>query len=113
MTFNQRIKYLRELRGLSQNKLAALTGYKERSSIAKIETGVTEISINKVNDFCTALQVNPLQLLGLQPLPGESGSSYDQSNIYCLSQCEKAIVEYYRQASPIEKEMLERMCKVT
>ena len=44
---------------MSQDTLAELTGYKDRSSIAKIEKGDVDISESKIRDFAKALKTTP------------------------------------------------------
>lgn len=73
----ENIKYLREKRGLSQEELAAMVGYKDRSSIAKVESGLVDLSQSKIAAFAAALGVTPAQLMcieselpkGIIPLP--------------------------------------------
>lgn len=49
---------------MSQDTLAELTGYKDRSSIAKIEKGEVDISESKIREFAKALQISPQELMG-------------------------------------------------
>lgn len=49
---------------MSQDTLAELTGYKDRSSIAKIEKGDVDISESKIRDFAKALKTTPQELMG-------------------------------------------------
>ena len=49
---------------LSQDALAELTGYKDRSSIAKIEKGEVDISESKIREFAKALKISPQELMG-------------------------------------------------
>ena len=50
--------------GMSQEELAKKVGYKDRSSIAKIESGERDIRQKKVVDFAKALQTTPASLMG-------------------------------------------------
>jgi len=65
MTMYERIKQLRVKKGLSQQELANLTGYQDRSSIAKIESGVVDLPQSKILLFSKALDVSPAKLMGL------------------------------------------------
>lgn len=65
METNENIKYLREKLGLSQETLAEMVGYSDRSSIAKIEAGKVDLSQSKIAAFAAALSVTPAQLMGL------------------------------------------------
>ena len=71
METHDNIKHLRESLGLSQEALAEKVGYKDRSSIAKIESGLVDLSQSKIALFASALNVTPAQLMGLDdpPLP--------------------------------------------
>ena len=65
MTMYQRIKQLRAEKRMSQQDLALLTGYQDRSSIAKIESGAVDLPQSKILLFAKALGVTPAQLMGL------------------------------------------------
>ena len=58
------IKKLRIEKGMSQSELARLTGYTDRSSIAKIEKGEVDLTQSKIKAFASALNVTPVQLMG-------------------------------------------------
>lgn len=58
------IKSLRLSKELSQEQLAAMTGYKDRTSIAKIEAGKVDLSQSKIIEFAKALDVSPSYLMG-------------------------------------------------
>ena len=72
---HENIKLLRESQGLSQEALAEKVGYKDRSSIAKIESGVVDLSQSKIAAFAKALNVTPAQLMGISDEPSRSLSS--------------------------------------
>ena len=65
METHENIKFLRERMGLSQEALAEKVGYKDRSSIAKIEAGSVDLSKSKIAAFAKALNVTPAQLMGI------------------------------------------------
>lgn len=58
------IKRLREEKGMSQVELARRTGYTDRSSIAKIESGKVDLYQSKVELFAKALGTTPRALMG-------------------------------------------------
>ena len=58
------IKSRREELGLSQTELALRVGYKDKSTIAKIESGQRGFPVNKVKTFAKALQLQPVDLIG-------------------------------------------------
>lgn len=68
MQTHETIRRLREQLGLSQEELAQRVGYKDRSSIAKIEAGLVDLSASKLSAFASALGVTTAALLE-QPLP--------------------------------------------
>lgn len=60
----QNIKTRRTELKMSQDTLAELTGYKDRSSIAKIEKGEVDLAESKIREFAKALKVSPQELMG-------------------------------------------------
>lgn len=69
MQTHEIIKMLREKQGLSQEELAYKVGYKDRSSIAKVESGVVDLTQSKIAAFASALHVTPAELLGIAADP--------------------------------------------
>lgn len=65
----QNIKKLREEKGLSQDALAKLTGYTDRSSIAKIEKGLVDLQQSKIELFANALGTTSRELVGWDDEP--------------------------------------------
>lgn len=64
MNSYEKIKTLRIQRKMSQETLAKLTGYSDRSTIAKIEKGKIDLSENKIIIFAQALGTTPAYLMG-------------------------------------------------
>lgn len=60
----QNIKSRRTELKMSQDTLAELTGYKDRSSIAKIEKGEVDLAESKIREFAKALKLSPQELMG-------------------------------------------------
>ena len=58
------IKNRRQELGLSQEDLAKKVGYKDRTSIAKIEAGKVDLSQSKIIDFANVLNISPSELMG-------------------------------------------------
>lgn len=50
--------------GMTQSELARLAGYENRSSIARIERGDTNLPQSKIVDIARALKVTPSYLMG-------------------------------------------------
>ena len=72
MLLYERIKSRREELGLSQEELAHRIGYKDRSSIAKIESGVNDITQSKIKAIADALDTTPSYLMGWEESPSGS-----------------------------------------
>ena len=64
MTTGERIRLLREKKGISQSDLSIAVGYKTRSSITKIEKGESDPPQNMLIKIANALEVTPAALLG-------------------------------------------------
>lgn len=64
LTLYRRIKFYRELRHMTQDELAKLTGYSNRSAIARIERGEIDLPQSKILEFSNALKVPPGMLMG-------------------------------------------------
>lgn len=60
----KRIREKRERLGISQEELAQKLGYKNKSTIAKIETGINDIVQSKVVEFAAALDTTVAYLMG-------------------------------------------------
>jgi repressor LexA len=63
------IKNRRKELKMSQEKLAELVGYTDRSSIAKVEKGEVDLPQSKIVLFAKALNIEPGELLGDQKNP--------------------------------------------
>lgn len=70
MKLYDNIKMLREKLGLSQEELAHRVGYKDRTSIAKIEAGKIDIPQSKIVAFAKALNTTPVDLMGWEANTG-------------------------------------------
>ena len=64
MELHENIRSLRKERGWSQQHLAELVGYGDRSSIAKIEAGKVDLPRSKIAEFAKVFNVTPAYLLG-------------------------------------------------
>lgn len=68
----KRIKEKRESLGMTQEELASKLGYKNKSSIAKIETGTNDIVQSKVVEFANILDTSVAYLMGWENTPKSS-----------------------------------------
>ena len=93
MNSNDKIKALRKQRNLSQDELARLTGYTDRSSIAKIEAGQVDLTESKILLFAQALGVSPSYLMGISDFVPPPAPALE------LTQAETQLVTDYRDAS--------------
>lgn len=60
----KRIKYRREELNMTQDALAKKVGYKSRTSIHKIELGLTDLPQSKIMEIAEALATTPEYLMG-------------------------------------------------
>lgn len=67
MNLGNRIKSIRESKGMSQEELAKAVGYTSRSTINKIELGVNNPPLDKVIKIAEKLEVDPEVLLVKPP----------------------------------------------
>ena len=67
MTIGERIKQKREELGMTQEELARLTGYKDKSSVAKIEKSDRDFPQKRLVPFAKALGVTVAELQGEAP----------------------------------------------
>lgn len=97
MELYNNIKKFRLQRGLTQDQLAKLTGYTDRSSIAKIERGLVDISQSKLELFATVLHVTAGELIGNAPA----------SPSPTLSASETQLIDNYRQLNEEGQEIIQ------
>ena len=121
MTVGARIRLVREQRGLSQDALAKLMGYKDRSSISKIEKETDEnIYMETVQKFAEVLNCSPLYLMGW-----EKEEKYDENDkvaagAYQINQAVNKVMSqedeqanrfmnYYKQLNPEQKTIVDNL----
>ncbi len=66
LDFGQRIRYIRQKKGISQLELAKKIGYASKSSITHIEDG-RDCPFDKIEMLADALGTTPLYLFGYEP----------------------------------------------
>lgn len=64
MGIGEKIKNRRIELGMTQEELAVKIGYKSKSTINKIELGINDIPLSKVEEFAKALSVSTAYLMG-------------------------------------------------
>lgn len=57
------IRNRRKELGMTQEQLAYKLGYTDRSMIAKIESGVVDISVSTLKKIAKALDIKPIELI--------------------------------------------------
>lgn len=58
-----RIRELRKSKGYSQYQLAELMGYKDHSTLAKVETGINDITVETLYKYASVLEVDISEIL--------------------------------------------------
>ena len=71
-----RIKIIRKEKGLSQKELASLMGYKDVSTIAKIETGVNDVTTETLYKLCDTLSVSIFDVLRDDSIVEDNDKNY-------------------------------------
>lgn len=85
----KRIKIRREELKMTQEELASMLGYTNKSTIAKIEAGVNDIVQSKVCEFAKALNTTPAYLMGWE-------ESEENKNAPLLTEHETKVITAYR-----------------
>ena len=68
----ENIKLYRKEAGWTQQELAKKAGYTDRSSIAKIESGVVDLSESKIKQFADIFGVSQGELMGFEKATEET-----------------------------------------
>ena len=58
------IRKRRESLGMTQRELAAKSGYTDHTTIAKMEKGLVDITMGRLQKIAEALETTPLELTG-------------------------------------------------
>lgn len=106
-----RIRSKREEIGMTQEDLAKILGYKNKSTIAKIENGTNDIVQSKVIEFANALHTTVGYLMGWNDNSAATSSETSPSFDYCLTNEERTLIVEYRNADEASKELVRRVLK--
>jgi len=101
----ENIKALRKLNHWTQEDLAKLMGYNDRSMIAKIEAGKVDITQGKIIQFAKVFGVDPGDLMGLDGIKDQLVNSYVQSSK------NQELIELYNNATPEIQDIVDRLLK--
>lgn len=80
MTLGEKVKLKREELNLSQEELAEKMNYKSKTSIHKIEQGITDLPLSKVKELAAVLNTTPAYLMGWESKK-EENSNININNI--------------------------------
>lgn len=97
----KRIRSLREFNKLSQTELAIKVGYKDKTSIAKIEAGKVDLPQSKIFAFAKNLGTTPSYILGDNEFP-----NHVEENHSFINDNDKTILDKYRQLNDEGKQRL-------
>ena len=102
MTIGERIRQVRESAKMSQDELAKRMGYKDRSSISKIEKSSDDnIYLDTVQKVADILNCSPLYLMG-----------WDDKSDKVLSKEDYEFIITYRNLSEEQKKLVDNMLTV-
>lgn len=99
MTIGERIKTLREQRGLTQDELAIRVGYRHKTSVNKIETGERKLMQDKILSFAKALDTTPEVIMGWAPIDERPATDFSREEI--------RFIEKYRSLDTRGKNMVD------
>lgn len=98
MTLSEKVKLKREELNLSQEELAKKMNYKSKTSIHKIEVGITDLPLSKVKELAAVLKTTPAYLMGLE----EEKTQEKENNIFSkLTDEELAKLEKFKNMSTV------------
>lgn len=98
MTLGEKVKLKREELNLSQEELAEKMNYKSKTSIHKIEVGITDLPLSKVKELAAVLKTTPAYLMGWE----EDKKEEKENNIFSqLTDEELAKLEKFNNMSTV------------
>lgn len=81
MTLGEKVKLKREELNLSQEELAEKMNYKSKTSIHKIEVGITDLPLSKVKELAAVLKTTPAYLMGWEEDKKQEDSNIDMNTV--------------------------------
>lgn len=103
----ENIKKFRKQMKMSQEELAKRTGYTDRSSIAKIEKGMVDLSQTKIQQFADVFCVSASELMGWEE--NKKAVINDDNSI---SESKKQLLALAEQCSEEDAEKLLQMMQI-
>ncbi len=101
----ENIRIYRRQAKLTQDELAALSGYSDRSSIAKIEKGLVDLSQTKIKQFADIFGITPSTLMGWE---GEEEKTKPASEDG-LTESQQKLIDF---AKTLSEEQAEKILRV-
>lgn len=74
MTVGKRIKARRQELKMSQREMAARLGYKDHTTLTRVEAGKVDLPQSKIVKFAEVLDVTPGYIMGWEQKPEEMGA---------------------------------------
>ena len=106
MTIGERIRQRREVIGMSQDELAKRMGYKDRSSVSKIEKGNDDnIYLDTIQRTADILNCSPLYLMGWQDESGAPNGNEIPDHLKKYAQ----FIDLYEQLNDNNRELVDNM----
>jgi transcriptional regulator with XRE-family HTH domain len=102
-----KLKQLRELKNYTQEYVATQLGLTTRA-YSKIESGETQLTINRLNEIATILGVDPIEALGFdhQNIFNNYGTQEGNIAVSQVLMPEKLIEQYEKRIEQLESEVL-------
>ncbi len=100
-----KIKQIRELKNVTQEYIATQLGLSIRA-YSKIETGETQLTINRLNEISKALGIDPIEVLGFDDKQVFNNCKQDgYIGINHINLPEKLIQQYEKTITVLEDEV--------
>lgn len=105
MNIGEKIKAKRMELGWSQQKLADLMGYTSKSTITKIEKGVSDVGQRNIEKFAEVLGVSIAYLMDWE----ETDKSYNKDNLFGL---DYEFIENYHQLDEQSQRLVDSLIEL-
>lgn len=101
-----KIKQIRELKNLTQEHIANQLGLSIRA-YSKIETGETQLTINRLNEISNILGIDPIEVLGFDEKQVFNNCKQDgYIGINHISASEKLVKQYEETIQSLKEQIL-------
>jgi transcriptional regulator with XRE-family HTH domain len=104
-----KIKQIRELKNVTQEYIANQLGFSIRA-YSKIESGETQLTINRLNEISYALGVDPIEVLGFEIQMGFNEYKHTENCNTCgnmhFTFPEKLMQQYEKTIAVLEDEVM-------